>query len=698
MISKIFDKIKIFLGNRFFNLAFFFIVVGIFFIFQLANLQLIQGKYFEYKANVRIQSTRVIVAPRGNILDRNGVPIAISKKTFSVLILNTGMNSKELNSTLLELYKVLEKNGDDVNRSLSKYISILPNGNFKYEAMLSSVPSNDDLIKRVNLQLGLEFEKGEKVTPKAIFDKFLKKYKIDAEYSLQIAYDIICMRFEIKGFKATVPATIATDVSMKAVAEIEEKQSRLKGVSTDTIPVRQYIDSKYISHVLGYYRPDGSTGVESSMDDALKGIDGESKIDVNANGQLVETTNSKPAIPGKNVVLTIDMNLQKTAVESLKKIISDIKSKKNGKVHRNNFGDIDSGSVVAMNPNNGEILAMASYPSYDPKAFIAPTGDKVSQKQISSWFKDPNFPMMNRAISASYAPGSTYKLVVATAGLESGMISPYSSNIYDPRVVTFDGIKRYCLEGGHGLLNLQRAIETSCNVYFYLLGVRTGIEKIDNWAKAYGLGEPTGIDLGGELHGERSNRESKKKYYGDSEGPWGTLNTALSSIGQYLNRFTPLQMTRYVGALSTNGQLVTPHVVQKAMDPTGKGTSTTAKNVVRKVNAKDSTFNVIREGMKRVITKGTASQAFKTYRYQGIFPAAGKTGTAQTAPHHSDNAAFMCYAPADKPEIVVFVYLNKGVWGSWAAEVGRDMLNKYYDLKADKGNPLLPVIEGPVAN
>ena len=695
MGESILKKIAHFLGNRFVVLAFIFILVGVIYILQLANLQLIQGKYYDEQAKSRIISTRTLVAPRGNILDRNGVPIAISKKAFTVLLLNTGLTAKDLNATLMSVYKILEKNHDDINRSLATYFSVTPAGKFSFEKMLVNLTDNTKLIERVNLQLGLDFGNDEKVTPQAIFDKFKIQYKIDASYKIKDAFNIMCMRFETRFFKATVPAILATDVSMKAIAEIEERQHLLKGVSTDTVPVRGYIDAKYIAHVLGYYRGEDSTGIESSMDASLKGVDGKSRIDVNANGQLVETVDSQPAQPGKNVILTIDMELQKTAVKSLEKIINDVKYKRNGKIHKNNFQDVDSGAVVAMDPNTGEILCMASYPSYDPNAFIAPKGDKASQKQIVKWLRDSKFPMLNRVIGASYAPGSSYKLVVATAGLESGSIAPFSSNIYDPRVVEFDQIKRYCLEGGHGWLNLQRAIETSCNVYFYLLGVRTGIDGLDKWAKAYGLGELTGIDLGGELHGERSNRETKKKYYGVTEGVWGALNTALSSIGQYLNRFTPIQMLRYGGALATNGQLVTPHVVQKVMDPAGKTTSATPIKKKGKVPAKKTTFDVIREGMKRVVTVGTATEAFKAYCYQSQYPAAGKTGTAQTAPHHSDNADFLCYAPADKPEIVVFVYLNKGVWGSWAAEVGRDVLNKYFDLKADKGNPLQIIEEGP---
>jgi len=691
-------KLMSLVGNRFAILAVFFILIGIVIITQLMSLQLVQGQYFNEMASTRILSTRIIEAPRGDILDRNGVPIAISKKAFSVLLLNTGLAAKDLNAMLLKVYGILEKNHDDINRTLETYISSNP---FKYERMMQSLISNDKLVERANLQLGLDFKDNEIVTPQAIYNKFHLKYKIDPSYSLKDAFNLMCMRYETRLFKATDPAVLATDISRKSVAEIEERQDQLSGISTDTMPVRSYIDAKYIAHVLGYYRDDeNKTGIESMMDGTLQGIDGLSRIDVNSNGQLVETIDSKPSVPGKNVILTIDMKLQKAAVKSLEKTIHDIKTKSNGKIHANNYSDVDSGAVVAMNPRNGEILALANYPSYDPNAFIAPKGDLEAQKQIVKWLTDSKkSPMLNRALGASYAPGSTYKLVVATAGLESGFIAPYSSNIYDPGSAIFDHIKRYCLEGGHGWLNLQRAIETSCNIYFYLLGVKTGIDTIDKWAKAFGLGELTNIDLPGEISGERSNRESKKKHYGDVEGVWGSLNTALSSIGQYLNRFTPVQMLRYAGALATNGTMVTPHVVQKIVD--SKGESKQLKNYAKidaknKVPAKQSTFDTIREGMIKVIETGTAAESFKTYKYGEAYPAAGKTGTAQTEiTRQSDNGDFMCYAPYSNPEIVVFVYLNHGVWGSWAADVGRDVLNKYFELKLDKGNPLAQVKEGP---
>lgn len=664
--------------SRYNLLGVFFVCVAIAFIFKLFEIQVIKGEEYEEMAQKKISSARTVTAERGNILDRNGIPIATNKRTFKAQIFNTGLVAADLNEVLYKSYKILKKNKDGINRTLKTYIDPTNKNKIVYGKMLSSLTTQEDLKKRVELHLDVKHAEGEEITPKSIYDKLKEKYKIDDKYNDTDTFAIMCMRYETRLFSSVRAVDFATNISNKSVAELEEKTHLLQGVSTDKTSTRRYTDAKYISHILGYYRSDDDcTGLESAMQEYLKGTDGKNEIAVNDQGQFVEILDSEPAEPGDNVILTIDMKLQKYAHKVLeKKIKSDT---------------ADSGAAIVMNPNNGEVLAMVSYPYYDPNVFLKSSEDKKAQKTITKLFNDNKYPMLNRAISASYPPGSTYKPVVGTAGLEAHKIAPFSSYIYDPRVVYFNGVMRTCLEGGHGSLNLERALETSCNVYFYLLGVKCGIDTVDKWAKAYGLGEKTGIDLAGEVTGERSNRASKERHYGNTEGPWGELNTALSSIGQYLNRFTPIQMARYASSLANGGTLVNPHVIKKAISNNGTVKMTT-KVEKKKVGASKSTYAAVKRGMRQSVLSGTSAAAFSQFKYKDAIAVCGKTGTAQMGVGEKDNANFMCFAPMNNPEVVVYVYLNKGGWGTNASYVAKDILNKYYDLKKSSSNNSISIL------
>lgn len=689
MNSKFVKKILDYITNRENIIGAIFILIGIVFVLKLFSLQIINGLAYDMSGKKQSLSSTPVSAARGNILDRNGVLIATDKPTFKITYLNTYLKAKELNEMFINLQKKLKKRKNDVSRSLETYFTASP---FKYGRMLTGIARKpEELRKKVNLHIGLEFKENETVTPKTIFEKLKEKYKIDDSYDLKDAFTIMCMRFETRDATNVDAVELATNVSKKTIAEIEELQNRFPGISTDKSSTRKYIDAKYISHVLGYYRQNDALGVEKEMDRYLKGVPGENKIEVNAQGQLIESLDYVPPEPGDNVILTIDMKLQKVAQKSLAKTIYNVRHNVGG--DSGNRYDCESGAVVAMDPNTGEVLAMANFPEYDPNTFLKASYDRNAQRELQRLMTDSEAPMLNRAIGATYAPGSSYKPVVATAALEKGVISPYTM-ISDPGGVTIEDRYMKCLEGGHGALNLIKGLETSCNVYFYKIGIMAGINTIDKYAKEYGLGELTGIDLPGEVTGERSNPEMKAKYL-SSEGPWGSVNTAMSSIGQLFNHFTPLQMAQFGSALATNGKIVQPHVIKKAIKNNGQVVMET-KPKVKKMDVKKSTFNAIRTGMEQVVTYGTGQRAFSNFKFPKI-KVAGKTGTAQTTDQHSDNAAFVCYAPADKPEIAIYVYLDKGVWGYNAAYVAKDILEAYFSQKnSNKNNPISMAPQGPL--
>ena len=340
---------------------------------------------------------------------------------------------------------------------------------------------------------------------------------------------------------------------------------------------------------------------------------------------------------------------------------------------------------------------MASHPSFDPQYYLAGPEDKTAQMIIDALNNDPDKAQVNRAIQGAYEPGSTFKPLVAVAGLEKGVITPTSSNIYDPGQINIGGRDLFCLEkprSGHGTLNLKRALETSCNVYFYELGYRTGIETLNTWADHFGLGKLTGIDLPNERAGTMSSIELKKKLRNDI---WRPADTAQVAIGQFDSTFTPLQMANYIATIANGGKRYRPYVIKEVVRYDGSKVNVT-KPTYYKVPVKQSTIDAVKQGMVAV-TSSIDGTAYKSFI--GLpFEVAGKTGTAQTAKgiERSPNALFVCYAPADDPEIAVAVVVEKGAWGSNVAPIARDIIDEYFRLKkADSGSSELKP-EGPVFN
>jgi penicillin-binding protein 2 len=373
------------------------------------------------------------------------------------------------------------------------------------------------------------------------------------------------------------------------------------------------------------------------------------------------------------------MKLQKIAIESLVRNIEYIKQKQDDK----SKNDADSGAVVMMDVQTGEILAMASYPYYDPNDFVLAASDSAAAKRIAAYLADnKNKPMLNRAIMENYAPGSTFKPLTATAALESGTITP-NTIVHDPGAIDIGGWKFKCLEypvRGHGDLSLTRGMATSCNIFFQLIGTRAGIDNINHWGYLFGLGEYTGIDLPGEVRGIRASKEMKKRLRMNPEDQvWFPADTAQTSIGQFDNSFTVLQLCRYTAALANGGYLVTPHVVKDIIRPDGSLVRAESLDTT-KIPVQDATLRAIREAMIATVTdpQGTARKAFKDFPIS----VACKTGTAETGleDRASSNALFICYAPADNPQVAIAQIVEKGVWGSNTAGIARDLLSAYFGL------------------
>ena len=668
---------------------FFFIIV-----MRLVNLQIVEGEKYNMDSQRRVLKESTVTAPRGKILDRYGAPIAVNRQGFTVKIVKTDISNDELNKMLYELACIFEKNNKGYINSLTKYLTFNP--------LSFNGKSVDEIVKweKNKDRLAITKDSDLQKTPEGLF-KYLRevKFKISSSFNDEQAFKIMKLRYEILidnwNYSNGGTVLLARDVGMEVIAEIEERHHKFSGVITDVEPMRQYLDAYYEGQVLGYVRAIsseqleslkeegydstdiiGQTGIEKSAERYLRGKDGKKSIEVDVSGRLTEENESVPAIPGSDVVLTIDTNLQKAAMESLKRNIDKIRAGND----KNNHQDANSGAVVAMDVNTGDVLAMASYPSFDPAVYLAGSEDKVAQQTITDLNTDLNKPQFNRAIQGTYAPGSTFKPLTAIAALETGIISPDNSRRYDHGKEDFGGKDFYCLEfkQGHGWLDLKKALETSCNIYFHDIGYSTGIESLDKWAGYFGLGKKTGIDLPSEYAGFMSSKEVKKKLHANDA--WRPADTAQVAIGQFDNAFTPLQIVTYISAIANGGKLYKPNIIKRVIKYDGSTVNETQPSF-QQIPVKASTIAAVKEGMVAVTSSvdGTAKSYFTDFPYT----VAGKTGTAQTAgksASRSDNALFVCYVPADNPKIAVAVVVERGVWGSNTAPIARDILDAYFGL------------------
>lgn len=447
--------------DRYIVLAVCILAAAAIIIYNLATIQLINGAYYQEQSISRIATQGYIYPKRGDIFDRNGIPIAGSRMGYCVQYVDVDMSHEEKNAMFFELISVLEENGRGFKSRLTDYIDIDPI-RFKSD-------NTENFIK------GIVVNKEDAqylITADQVF-RYLrdKTFEIDPSYTDEEAFKIMKLRYEVLVSRPSIqnPLIIADDIPALAMAEIEERSSYFKGFSTYVKPYRVYYNAQLVSHVLGYVGyisqeqydrlseeyPDkyytksdivGIMGIESAAEPLLRGVSGLISREVDESGRTTAFTIERPPVPGNKVYLTIDLELQKVAVESLKRNIEEIRKKS----HRKNFGDADAGAVVVMDVKTGEILAMVSYPDYDPAVFL---GDDNEAK--AAILTQEGNPMWNRASQEIYAPGSTYKPLVAVAALESGTITP-TTLINCPYREEVGGLMLTNLEGNQGKLHLPR--------------------------------------------------------------------------------------------------------------------------------------------------------------------------------------------------------------------------------------------------
>ena len=661
-------------------------IVGIVLIVQLFNLQIVNGKEYRETSNTRLSRETVVKAARGSIKDRTGNLLVTTKMGFNVDLYKTKIDTATLNKTILNTIRILESNKD-------KYINNLPIkvNPFKFE--------NQD--EETQKKWKKENDINENATAEECFYSLKKEYKIEQE-DISEAYKIMVVRYEIarNGYSSIRPVTIAKDVSRASAVKLGEQSIYFPGISATTEPLVSYPSGSLASHILGYVgnitqaeldgREDtygindviGKVGIQYVFEEYLRGQNGIKQLDMSVDGNITDEYITKEAVAGSDVILTIDANLQavteKALVNNIKKIASGGFSK---------TSEAKAGAAVVMNVKTGEILAMASYPDYEPELFV----NGISQKKLDEYNKGDN--IFNRAISGVYAPGSTFKMITAIAGLETGAITP-TEKINDV------GVYKKAHEPAcwiwnsygmtHGWLNVTDAIIHSCNYFFYEVGYRVTIDNIAKYAKYYGLGQKTNVELPMEESGVVATRD-KAKERGDE---WQIGETLSAAIGQSYNSYTPIQMAKYISMLANGGKPIDVTIVKSVIDVNGNQISkeeitkfVNAKLGLEKqekedLNIKKENLEAILKGMKGVTSEegGTAYSTFADFNIE----LGGKTGSAQTDVNGKVNGWFVGFAPYDEPEVAVVVLVENAGSGSYTAEVARDILQEYFGMNMEK--------------
>ena len=499
------------------------------------------------------------------------------------------------------------------------------------------------------------------------------------------------------------PVRVADEVSRPAAFIIEEEHLMLPGAVIEAVPVRQYVDGSLTAHVLGYmghipnnqieaYRQRGYNlgdqvglvGLEYTQEDLLAGVKGQKHIEVDAFEREVRVIASQPPGPGDNVVITLDLDLQQATENALRDGMAAAGSR--------------VGVAIAMDPRTGEVLSFVSLPNFDNNLFSG----GISHENLVRLSSDPALPLVNHGVSGQYPPGSVFKIVPATAALQEGVIDrrttfrcggmlwlPNKLFPNDPAQAT----PFYCWRtAGHGNLTVQEAITQSCDIFFYLATggfgqfQGLGIERLAEYAGAYGFGAATGIELSGELSGLLPSDKWKRQNYGES---WFTGDTYNASIGQGFILATPLQVLNATAAIANGGTLYRPQLVYQVIDPEGQVLHTLQPEPIRDIPVDDAHIQLVRQGMREAVTRGTA--------YMMRIPevaVAGKTGSAEYAAFDEEgnllvdehgylptHAWFTTFAPYEDPEIALVVFLEGGGEGSQTAvPVASRILRHYFQL------------------
>lgn len=623
---------------------------------RLLQLQVVEYDYYAKESQLSSAASIKVDATRGEILDRYGRTIAYNREGYNVIIKYSSSNNSSINRTITKTIKVLKNNKD-------KWRDKLPISNKAPYKFTKKEDSTDVKTLKAKLELN------NYATVSQCVENLIEKFALE-NYSEKTQRILMGIRYTmfLEDYSTAYPFTLAEDVSEKTRSILLESSDSYPNISVNEVSVREYADKTLATHLIGtvgpIYAEDwpelkkkgysysdyvGKSGVELAFEEYLKGTDGVSKAISNPDTGKTEIVVQSEPVAGNTVMLTIDIDLQKKAQESLVKFMNTLNKQK---IYAT------SASIVCVNVNNGEILASANYPSY--------TMDQY-EKDYSSLANDKSNPLFNRAFQGTYPPGSTFKPFVAGIGLTVNSISKgtsfYCKQEYDYLDMTFK-----CLHF-HGTLNVIDAIAQSCNYYFFETGKRTGITTLNEYAKLMGLGVKTGVEIP-----ESSGILAGPAFANSINVTWNPGDTLQASIGQSYNQFTPLQLATGTATIANGGTRYSTHLLREVRTSDLKTVVVKpSKQVVANTGITDEAIEVVKSGMKSAAFEGTASSVFSEYKLK----VGGKTGTAEVTGKR-DNGLFISFAPYKDSEIAVAINVEQGRYGYMTAQVVKDIYDEYY--------------------
>lgn len=668
-----------------FRVTVFLVLVAMmvgFFVLRAYNVQVVNATISDGSISTYTYTTPVSAA-RGQILDRNG-NILVSNRASYNLIINSYVlyNSENPNESLRQLIELC--------RSLDlDYAEHLPVSEGKpYEYTLEHYSESWQNYFRQYLSAR---SWDSDISAQQLVKLMKSFYHIPNDWPEEECRRVIGLRYELELVNvANLPTyALLTDVESDNLAKLMELN--VPGMTVETTTVREY-NTPYAAHILGRTGPIyaeeyetyrdkgypmnaiiGRDGLEAAFEDYLHGEDGVRVTTVASDGLVVEEHYSSEPRAGANVETTLDIGLQAVAEEALADCIEDLNE--NGIPNTDGEGkDAKAGAVVVMEVKSGDLLACASYPAFDLETF---------NENYDALMEDERSPMWNRALLATYPPGSVYKMIPSIAGIDSDTISPLYS-IEDQGIYTYyPDYQPVCHiwtsshgTATHGLVDLPHALSVSCNYYFYEAGRLMGIGEIDKVAEAMGLGQSTGVELPEEI-GYRANAETKSILYADQpdQSGWYKADTLAASIGQSENRLTPLQLCVYTCTLANRGTRYRATFLSKVISADYQQLLEKVEpQVVSTYEISDTAYNAVLEGMRLAATEGSA----RTYLENYPVSVCAKTGTAQHGSGGSDNASLVVFAPMDDPQIAIAIYVEKGAQGGNLGSVAVDILDHYY--------------------
>ena len=668
---------------------------------SLYDAQMIHGAEYLARSQNSIAETQTVEAARGDILDRYGRVLVSNRVTYQVA-LNTDAMEKNRNDILLALIRIARDAGVEWEDTLPitaqppfRYTTDTP---FQYPTTDEEGSPTTSLTRLGRLAVKMKWiddptadgaQGAPLPTAEELLEKMRESFQLELEGAdMRAVAGVLYELYYRSMVNSWPPYVFAEGVDIDFISKVKEQG--LSGVEIEAATVRTY-NTEYAAHLLGrvgaienwdaykdldldgdgtpdYEMDDtvGKEGAELAFESYLRGTAGVREVERNTSGKVVSEKWTTAPQPGDNVVLTIDIDLQKQVEDILSQAIPQLASE-----------DTEGAACVVMDVNRAEVLASASYPSYHLATYSADLAENSA---------DPLKPFLNRAFQGVYAPGSTFKMVTAVAGLESGIIEP-DTEIMDTGVYTYyqdDGPQCWYwrqYRRKHGLVNVSEALEVSCNIFFFDVGRRVGIQGLQEFAAKFGLGEPTGIELY-----EETGVMAGPEYTQSMGQTWYEGSTLSVAIGQESSQFTPLQLANYIATLVNGGTRYSAHLLTEVKSSDfSQVLYTYEPEVLDSIDIQPENLDAVKAGMLALTTgKGSLARYFQDLPVQ----VGAKTGSAQVNAETESNAVFVCFAPYDDPQIAISLVVEKGGSGSTLASIAADILRYYFSAEESREETL----------